>query len=87
MASRQLVCLTCLPGLERISKLPHIVDAGETVRFVRGTSRAAYVCDDCGTDLGEGKPCVAVTILSRGQSLGPWEHNYLKPDVAAGVAP
>lgn len=87
MASRQLVCLGCLPGLERISKLPNVVDAGETMRVVRGTSRDAYVCDDCNADLGEGKPCAAVTILSRGQQLGPWEHSYLNAEPGRGVAP
>ncbi|HEX2679554.1 MAG TPA: hypothetical protein VHM19_23050 [Polyangiales bacterium] len=79
MASRQLICIECLPKMERISQLPDVVAAGETMRAVRGTSRGSYCCDNCSADLPEGKPCAAVTVLSRGEQLGAWEPDYVTP--------
>lgn len=84
MPSRQLLCPPCAANMKRISERPDIVAEGESVRFVFGTSRGDYVCDDCNADLGPGKRCAATTLYARGQAqLGPWEPDYVVPEEPA----
>lgn len=83
MPSRQLLCEPCAGTMQRRSRHPEIVAAGETVRFVFGKSRRGYLCDDCGVPINEGERCAATTLFARGQTLGPWEADYIEPERTA----
>lgn len=73
---RCLVCKKCVGAwIALIGKYP-----GEEVKIVKGTSKAAFVCDDCGSSIERQHFAAAVTVSREPEPRGiTWEGDYIKP--------
>ena len=84
----EIVCPPCAESLEKLlgdgSMYP-----GEHVKYVKGTNVGhvmqpdrGTICDQCGSHIAIGAPCIAVTIWADNspRPYQPWESDFIEVD-------
>lgn len=70
---QEIICPKCRSSL--IGTLDHY--AGEYHKFVLGTSKGNYICDQCVKPLPPGAECYALSIWTDDRPYSAWEHQYI----------
>ena len=82
---QMLCCPLCAKLYEEMKDDPEIVEAGETITLVRGSSRDTYRCDGCNQQRFRGNAVVAIGVIAPGQDPHKgWETRYVRTVGAVG---